>query len=43
MSDALVELDEARQIDPTYARAHSDAGMILRAEQKLSDGDQRLP
>ena len=37
MSDALVELAEARRIDPTYARAYSDAGMILLSEQKLSD------
>ena len=37
MSDALVELEEARRIDPTYARAYSDAGMILRAEQKLPE------
>jgi tetratricopeptide (TPR) repeat protein len=37
MSDALVELAEARHIDPTYARAYSDAGMILLSEQKLSD------
>ena len=35
MSEALVELDEAQRIDPTYARAHSDAGMILRAERQL--------
>src|SRR6185503_927596 len=37
MSDALMELAEARHIDPTYARAYSDAGMILLAEQKLSE------
>jgi tetratricopeptide (TPR) repeat protein len=35
MSDAIGELAEARRIDPTYARAHSDAGMILRAQQQL--------
>jgi tetratricopeptide (TPR) repeat protein len=35
MSDALVELEEAQRIDPTYARAHNDAGMILRAGQQL--------
>ncbi len=43
MSDALVELAEAQRIDPTYARAHSDAGMILRAEQKLPAAIERLP
>ena len=32
-----MELAEARHIDPTYARAYSDAGMILLCEQKLSD------
>jgi tetratricopeptide (TPR) repeat protein len=37
MSDALVELAEARRIDPTYVRAHSDTGMILRYERKLPE------
>ena len=37
MPDALAELAEARRLDPNYARAHSDAGMILRYERKLPE------
>jgi tetratricopeptide (TPR) repeat protein len=37
MAKALAELEAARRLDPAYARAHSDTGMILRAERKLPE------
>ena len=37
LSEALMELAEARRIDPTYARVYSDAGMILRHEKRLPE------